>query len=79
MTLDKFYTDTKVSYDGNLDYDEFYLDGSKVDDKEALRVFKFMDYIRKIMVSKIMLVLNQKTMFQRQRALLLRPVPCSLG
>ena len=47
MTLDKFYTDTKVSYDGNLDYDEFYLDGSKVDDKEALRVFKFMDYIRK--------------------------------
>ena len=46
MTLDKFYTDTKVSYDDNLNYDEFYLDGRKVDDKEALRVFKFMNYIR---------------------------------
>lgn len=47
LTLDNFYTDTKVTYDDALTKDEFYLDGERVDDKVAKRVFKYMDVLRK--------------------------------
>lgn len=46
LTLDAFYTDTKVTYDKNLSKDEFYLDNQRVDDKVATRVFQFMDTVR---------------------------------
>lgn len=46
LTLDAFYTETSVTYDPNLISDEFYLDGLKVDDKVAKRVYQYMDVLR---------------------------------
>lgn len=46
LTLDKFYTDTSVTYDPTLSNDVFILDGKEVDDKVSKRVFWFMDQIR---------------------------------
>lgn len=46
LTLDQFYTDTKVEYDESLLGDEFYLDNKRVEGKSAERVFWFMDQIR---------------------------------
>lgn len=46
LTLDGFYTDTKVTYDAQLTEDIFYLDGVLIEGKEKIRVQKFMDYIR---------------------------------
>lgn len=48
LTLDKFYTDTKVTYDPSLKSDEFYLDGTKVEDKVARRVYAYMNVLREM-------------------------------
>lgn len=48
LTLDKFYTDTKVTYDPSLKSDEFYLDGTKVEDKVAKRVYAYMNVLREM-------------------------------
>ena len=47
LTLDEFYTDTKVTYDDSLEKDVFYLDDKLVEDHIAKRVYWFMDEIRK--------------------------------
>lgn len=46
LTLNEFYTDTRVTYDDSLDRDVFYLDDEVVDDKVAKRVYQYMDRIR---------------------------------
>ena len=48
LTLDQFYTDTKVSYDPSLKQDVFVLDGELMDDHVSKRVYWFMDHIRKV-------------------------------
>lgn len=48
LTLDKFYTDTKVTYDPSLKSDEFYLDGIRVEDKVAKRVYAYMNVLREM-------------------------------
>lgn len=47
LTLDKFYTDTRVVYDPTLKEDVFYLDDILVDDKVAKRVKDYMNVLRK--------------------------------
>lgn len=47
LTLDQFYTDTKVTYDSSLKKDLFILDNVQVEDHIAKRVVWFMDQIRK--------------------------------
>lgn len=46
LTLDQFYTDTRVTYDESLDKDIFILDDIEVEDHIAKRVVWFMDQIR---------------------------------
>lgn len=46
LTLDQFYTETRVEYDASLTQDQFMLDGEWVDDKTSQRVYWFMDRIR---------------------------------
>lgn len=46
LTLDQFYTDTKVTYDESLTKDVFILDDVLVEDHIAKRVYWFMDQIR---------------------------------
>lgn len=46
LTLDQFYTDTKVSYDKQLTKDIFILDDEVMDDHISKRVVWFMDRIR---------------------------------
>ncbi|QIK87008.1 diphosphomevalonate decarboxylase [Erysipelothrix sp. HDW6B] len=46
LTLDQFYTETRVEYDASLTQDQFMLDGAWVDDKTSQRVYWFMDRIR---------------------------------
>lgn len=48
MTLDNLYTETKVTYDKDLNKDVFYLDGEKITGQAYLRVVKFMNYVRDI-------------------------------
>lgn len=47
LTLDQFYTDTRVTYDSQLKQDVFILDDVEVEDHIAKRVVWFMDQIRK--------------------------------
>ena len=46
LTLDNFYTDTSVEYDGSLSGDVFVLDGIEQSGKSLDRVSKYMDLIR---------------------------------
>lgn len=46
LTLDEFYTDTKVTYDKSLSKDIFILDDVVMDDHISKRVVWFMDQIR---------------------------------
>lgn len=46
LTLDAFYTDTKVTYQKDLKEDIFYLDGKEVSALDKKRVTQFMDYVR---------------------------------
>lgn len=46
LTLDQFYTDTKVTYDTSLSRDVFILDDKELVGKSAERVFWFMDRVR---------------------------------
>ncbi|MGV3023317.1 diphosphomevalonate decarboxylase [Streptococcus suis] len=43
LTLDAFYTDTKVIFDSDLTADEFYLNGILQDSKEILKISRFLD------------------------------------
>lgn len=46
LTLDAFYTDTKVVIDSQLTQDEFYLNGIKQTDEETLKISRFLDLFR---------------------------------
>ncbi|WP_105124300.1 diphosphomevalonate decarboxylase [Streptococcus suis] len=43
LTLDAFYTDTKVVFDPELTADEFYLNGILQKEKEMLKISRFLD------------------------------------
>ncbi|HEM5315019.1 TPA: diphosphomevalonate decarboxylase [Streptococcus suis] len=43
LTLDAFYTDTKVVFDPELTADEFYLNGNLQKEKEILKISRFLD------------------------------------
>lgn len=43
LTLDAFYTDTKVVFDPELTADEFYLNGMLQKEKEILKISRFLD------------------------------------
>ncbi|MFI3108011.1 diphosphomevalonate decarboxylase [Streptococcus suis] len=43
LTLDAFYTDTKVVFDPELTADEFYLNGILQKEKEILKISRFLD------------------------------------
>lgn len=45
LTLDHFYTDTKVTYDEDLKKDSFSLNGEEI---ESQNVFNFLDYVRQL-------------------------------
>ena len=38
ITLDRFYTETKVTFDSSLTEDKLILNGEKVDDKETAKI-----------------------------------------
>ena len=46
LTLDAFYTDTKVVFDSELTGDEFYLNGNVQNEKEILKISRFLDLFR---------------------------------
>lgn len=48
LTLDKFYTDTTVTFDDALDSDEFTLDGQPVTGKGLTKVSNFLDIVRQL-------------------------------
>jgi diphosphomevalonate decarboxylase len=48
LTLDEFYTTTAVQYDPQLQHDEFVIDGQSVNEKNFIKLTKFMQYIREI-------------------------------
>lgn len=46
LTLDAFYTDTKVVFDDSLTADEFYLNGQKQSEKEIQKISHFLNLFR---------------------------------
>lgn len=48
LTLDKFFTDTTVTANGNLKHDRFTINGQVVDDKNAARLASLLDIIRQL-------------------------------
>lgn len=47
VTLDRFYTETKVTFDETLSHDQLILNGEEVDAKESAKIQRYMDMIRK--------------------------------
>ncbi len=46
VTLEKFYTETKVTFNDQLTQDQFWLNGEKVSGKELEKISKYMDIVR---------------------------------
>lgn len=57
LTLEAFYTDTRVVFDPSLSHDEFYLNGIKQDVKEIEKISHFLDlfceYIGKRLYARV--------------------------
>nr|WP_272106680.1 diphosphomevalonate decarboxylase [Staphylococcus sp. NRL 22/194] len=47
VTLDRFYTETQVTFDETLSHDQLVLNGEEVDAKESAKIQRYMDMIRK--------------------------------
>ena len=47
VTLEKFYTETKVTFNDQLTQDQFWLNGEKVSGKELGENFKIYGYCQK--------------------------------
>ncbi|GGG98940.1 diphosphomevalonate decarboxylase [Staphylococcus pragensis] len=47
VTLDRFYTETQVTFDETLSQDQLILNGEEVDAKESAKIQRYMDMIRK--------------------------------
>lgn len=48
VTLDRFYTETKVTFDESYTKDTLILNGEGVEENEAIKISKFMDIVREI-------------------------------
>lgn len=48
LTLDRFYTETKATFDEQFETDQFYLNGEKADEKETKKVSAYLDIVRKL-------------------------------
>ncbi len=48
VTLDRFYTETKVTFDERYDKDTLILNGEVVAENEAVKISKFMDIVREL-------------------------------
>ncbi|MBO3065850.1 diphosphomevalonate decarboxylase [Staphylococcus shinii] len=48
VTLDRFYTETKVTFDESYDKDTLILNGEVVAENEAVKISKFMDIVREL-------------------------------
>ena len=46
VTLDRFYTETKVTFDEQYTHDQLILNGKEVDAKETAKIQRYMDIIR---------------------------------
>lgn len=46
LTLDAFYTETRVTFSEEIKHDQFYLDNQLQDSKATLKVSRFLDVIR---------------------------------
>ncbi|WP_057510142.1 diphosphomevalonate decarboxylase [Staphylococcus simulans] len=46
LTLDKFYTETRATFDAQLDRDYFYLNGEEVDEKETQKISAYLNLVR---------------------------------
>ena len=66
ITLDRFYTETKVTFDSSLTEDKLILNGEKVDDKETAKI-KNMDIVRELQIQSYMRLLKAKTLFLLQQ------------
>lgn len=48
VTLDRFYTETKVTFDESYTKDTLILNGQVVEENEAVKISKFMDIVREL-------------------------------
>ena len=52
LTLEAFYTDTKVTFDENLTEDSFLLNGKEQSEKEIAKISRFLDLFCEYMQKK---------------------------
>ncbi|MCZ0717069.1 diphosphomevalonate decarboxylase [Aerococcus kribbianus] len=48
LTLDRFYTDTRVSFQAQLDQDQFFLNGQEQEKAERDKISRFLDHFRQL-------------------------------
>ena len=48
VTLERFYTETQVTFDASLTEDQLILNGEEVDAKETTKIQKYMDIVRDV-------------------------------
>ncbi|HCG75061.1 diphosphomevalonate decarboxylase [Staphylococcus caprae] len=60
ITLDRFYTETKVTFDSSLTEDKLILNGEKVDDKETTKIQKYMDIVREVADTELYAVIESE-------------------
>lgn len=60
ITLDRFYTETKVTFDSSLTEDKLILNGEKVDDKETAKIQKYMDIVREVADTELYAVIESE-------------------
>lgn len=53
ITLDHFYTETKVQFSDQFEKDSLILDGSQVSDQEIGKITAFLDHVRNIAGTKV--------------------------
>ena len=67
ITLDRFYTETKVTFDSSLTEDKLILNGEKVDDKETAKIQNIWILSEKLQIQSYMRLLKAKTLFLLQQ------------
>ena len=48
LTLDKFYTETRVTFDPTFEEDTFFLNGEKANEKETQKISAYLDIVHYI-------------------------------
>ena len=74
ITLDRFYTETKVTFDPDFTEDRLILNGNEVNAKEKEKIQNYMNIVRDLAGNRLHARMKVRIMCQQQLDLLLQRV-----